>query len=219
MEVFMDKFFIYGSSVDHCLKNLEKMLKSVLTESYEGASPKMRHHKSFDNVIVADQEGIMVLSLQREKSLKVGSTIQISSAMHVAKVEMVGPFSISKDMKNGAMELYEEEGNEFIVNKQRVKPYQKDVLEDDKNDDITQDDEGEVTLYLIRKSLEVLRKIHWMITGGQFNQLSHVSSPLLSKPGEYKFLLLVFVSLYSFYGYFYRTLRTMFKLSVVENMP
>ncbi|GKA55932.1 retrotransposon ORF1 [Tanacetum coccineum] len=47
------------------------------------------------------------------------------------------------------------------------------------------DDEGEVTLYLIRRSLEILRKFHWMILGGRFNQLSHVSSPLLSKPGEY----------------------------------
>nr|GEZ54480.1 MAK10-like protein [Tanacetum cinerariifolium] len=41
------------------------------------------------------------------------------------------------------------------------------------------------TLYLMRKSLEVLRKFHWMILEGRFNQLSHVSSPLLSKPGEY----------------------------------
>ncbi|GJY92655.1 hypothetical protein Tco_0508437 [Tanacetum coccineum] len=40
-------------------------------------------------------------------------------------------------------------------------------------------------LYLIRRSLEVLRKFHWMILGGRSNQLSHVSSPLLSKPGEY----------------------------------
>ncbi|GJU87924.1 hypothetical protein Tco_1295470 [Tanacetum coccineum] len=47
------------------------------------------------------------------------------------------------------------------------------------------DDEGEVTLYLMRRSLEVLRKFRWMILGGRFNQLSHVSSPLLSKPGEY----------------------------------
>ncbi|GJT35957.1 hypothetical protein Tco_0926376 [Tanacetum coccineum] len=47
------------------------------------------------------------------------------------------------------------------------------------------DDEGEVTLYLMRRSLEVLRKFHWMILGGRFNQLSHVSSPLLSKPREY----------------------------------
>ncbi|GKC56301.1 hypothetical protein Tco_1083899, partial [Tanacetum coccineum] len=47
------------------------------------------------------------------------------------------------------------------------------------------DDEGEVTLYLMRRNLEVLRKFHWMILGGRFSQLSHVSSPLLSKPGEY----------------------------------
>ncbi|GKD13947.1 hypothetical protein Tco_1198354 [Tanacetum coccineum] len=40
-------------------------------------------------------------------------------------------------------------------------------------------------LYLMRISLEVLRKFHWMILGGQFNQLSHESSLLLSKPGEY----------------------------------
>ncbi|GJS02949.1 hypothetical protein Tco_0319457 [Tanacetum coccineum] len=47
------------------------------------------------------------------------------------------------------------------------------------------DDEGEVTLYLMRRSLKVLRKFHWMILGGRFNQLSHVSSLFLSKPGEY----------------------------------
>ncbi|GJR14564.1 hypothetical protein Tco_0797216 [Tanacetum coccineum] len=47
------------------------------------------------------------------------------------------------------------------------------------------DDEGEVTLYLMRRSLKVLRKFHWMILGGRSNQLWHVSSPLFSKPGEY----------------------------------
>ncbi|GJW72008.1 hypothetical protein Tco_0128925 [Tanacetum coccineum] len=40
-------------------------------------------------------------------------------------------------------------------------------------------------LYLTRRSLEVLKKFHWMILGGRFNQLSHVSSLLLSKPGDY----------------------------------
>ncbi|GJS18039.1 MAK10-like protein [Tanacetum coccineum] len=47
--------------------------------------------------------------------------------------------------------------------------------------------EGVVRLYLMRRSLEVLRKFHWMILEGRFNQSSHVSSPLLSKPGEYYF--------------------------------
>ncbi|GJW67311.1 hypothetical protein Tco_0121735 [Tanacetum coccineum] len=40
-------------------------------------------------------------------------------------------------------------------------------------------------LYLKRRRLEVLRKFHWMTLGGRSNQLSHVSSPLLRKPGEY----------------------------------
>nr|GEU96392.1 MAK10-like protein [Tanacetum cinerariifolium] len=40
-------------------------------------------------------------------------------------------------------------------------------------------------LYLMRRSLEVLRKFHWIILEGRFNHLSNVSPPLLSKPGEY----------------------------------
>ncbi|GJS49774.1 zinc finger, CCHC-type containing protein [Tanacetum coccineum] len=39
-------------------------------------------------------------------------------------------------------------------------------------------------LYLTRRSLEVLKKFHWMILVGLSNQLSHVSSPLLRKPEE-----------------------------------
>ncbi|GKD61104.1 reverse transcriptase domain-containing protein [Tanacetum coccineum] len=50
-----------------------------------------------------------------------------------------------KDMKNDAIELYDEDWNEFIVNKQQVKPYQKIILDTNKDDDITLDDEGEVT--------------------------------------------------------------------------
>nr|GEZ35406.1 hypothetical protein [Tanacetum cinerariifolium]GEZ36607.1 hypothetical protein [Tanacetum cinerariifolium] len=40
-------------------------------------------------------------------------------------------------------------------------------------------------LYLMRRSLEVLRKFYLMILEGRFNKLSHVSSSLLSKPGKY----------------------------------
>ncbi|GKB15157.1 reverse transcriptase domain-containing protein [Tanacetum coccineum] len=61
------------------------------------------------------------------------------------KSRWYGPFSVSKDMKNGAIELYDEEESEFIVNKQRVKPYQKNLLDTNKDDDVTLDDEGEVT--------------------------------------------------------------------------
>ncbi|GJY19077.1 hypothetical protein Tco_0390568 [Tanacetum coccineum] len=61
------------------------------------------------------------------------------------------------------------------------------VLEWEEKIKIHQEKEMEFDrLYLTRKSLEVLRKFHWMILGGRFNQLSHVSSLLLSKPGEYK---------------------------------
>ncbi|GJV96811.1 hypothetical protein Tco_1548388 [Tanacetum coccineum] len=57
------------------------------------------------------------------------------------KSRWYGPFSVSKDMKKGAIELYDEEGSKFIVNKQRVKPYQKNLLDTNKDDDVTLDDE------------------------------------------------------------------------------
>ncbi|GKE98602.1 hypothetical protein Tco_0021953, partial [Tanacetum coccineum] len=50
-----------------------------------------------------------------------------------------------KDMKNEAIELCDKDGNEFIVNKQRVKPYQKDALDFDGNDDAKLEGEGKVT--------------------------------------------------------------------------
>ncbi|GJS02166.1 reverse transcriptase domain-containing protein [Tanacetum coccineum] len=61
------------------------------------------------------------------------------------KSRWYGPFVVGKDMKNRAIEIYDEGGNEFNINKQRVKPYQKDASNVDKGDDITLEDEGEVT--------------------------------------------------------------------------
>ncbi|GJZ86444.1 hypothetical protein Tco_0658054 [Tanacetum coccineum] len=72
---------------------------------------------------------------------------------------------------------------EYVMSK--IQGFYKEYLELGPEYLTEMDDEGEVTLYLMRRSLEVLRKFHWMILGGRFNQLSHVSSPLLSKPGEY----------------------------------
>ncbi|GKB78352.1 RNA-directed DNA polymerase [Tanacetum coccineum] len=82
MEVFMDDFSVFGSSFEHCFKNLEKMLKrceetnlvlnwekchscegigSVLTESYKDAWPEIKQHKFFNNV-TADHPGDIMAS-------------------------------------------------------------------------------------------------------------------------------------------------------------
>ncbi|GJY08394.1 hypothetical protein Tco_0375448 [Tanacetum coccineum] len=74
-------------------------------------------------------------------------------------------------------------GVEYVMSK--ILGFYKECLELGPEYVTGMDDEGEVTLYLTRRSLEVLRKLYWMIIGGRFNQLSYVSSPLLSKPGEY----------------------------------
>ncbi|GKC57182.1 reverse transcriptase domain-containing protein [Tanacetum coccineum] len=57
------------------------------------------------------------------------------------KSRWYGPFTVSKDMRGGAIELCDEEGNEFILNKQRVKLYRKDISNIDKDDDVTLDKE------------------------------------------------------------------------------
>nr|GEY87749.1 hypothetical protein [Tanacetum cinerariifolium] len=60
---------------------IEEMMKKLPTKSYEGVLPKMRRHKSFENVTEAHQEGIMVFPLPQGKSSKPNSTVQTSFAM------------------------------------------------------------------------------------------------------------------------------------------
>ncbi|GJS32361.1 reverse transcriptase domain-containing protein [Tanacetum coccineum] len=71
--------------------------------------------------------------------------LQLRLFLGKLKSRWYGPFSVSKDMKNGAIKLYDEEGSKFIVSKERVKPYQNNLLDTNKDDDVTLKDEGEVT--------------------------------------------------------------------------
>ncbi|GJU24817.1 MAK10-like protein [Tanacetum coccineum] len=79
-------------------------------------------------------------------------------------------------------EEYKRRGVEYVMSK--ILGFYKECLELGPKYLRAMDDDGEVMLYLIRRNLEILRKFHWMILGGRFNQLSHISSLLLSKPGE-----------------------------------
>ncbi|GJW43659.1 RNA-directed DNA polymerase, partial [Tanacetum coccineum] len=42
MEVFMDDFYVFGSSFDHCLKNLERILKRYLALNWENCHFMMK---------------------------------------------------------------------------------------------------------------------------------------------------------------------------------
>ncbi|GJW90344.1 hypothetical protein Tco_0167897 [Tanacetum coccineum] len=55
------------------------------------------------------------------------------------------------------------------------------------NPPIKPKDSGNFRMKVIfdEKKLGSSKGVSWMILGGRSNQLSHVSSPLLSKPGEY----------------------------------
>ncbi|GJV80549.1 MAK10-like protein [Tanacetum coccineum] len=93
--------------------------------------------------------------------------------------------NMTHDLPEGVVRNEEDKrrGVDYVMSK--ILGFYKECLELGPEYVIGLDDKGEATLYLMRRSLEVLRKFHWMILGGRFNQLSHVSSPLLSKPGEY----------------------------------
>ncbi|GKD58937.1 hypothetical protein Tco_1296446, partial [Tanacetum coccineum] len=114
-------------------------LDEMRLDAYESSiSYKERTKRWHDKRIKAPtnyEKGDKVLLLNSRLKLFLGKL----------KSRWYGSFSVCKDTKNGAIELYDEDGNEFIVNKQRVKPYQKSVLDTNRDDDITLDDEGEVT--------------------------------------------------------------------------
>nr|GEW12197.1 hypothetical protein [Tanacetum cinerariifolium] len=75
-------------------------------------------------------------------------------------------------------------GKEFTKTLQSILTTRK-LFERESTREIIDLDHFHDTLYLIRRCLEVVRKFHWMILEGWFNQLLHVSSLLLSKPWEY----------------------------------
>ncbi|GJX96469.1 hypothetical protein Tco_0352267 [Tanacetum coccineum] len=179
---------------------------SVITESYEGAWPEMRHHKFFDNVIADHLEDIIASPPPQEKSSRPGFTGHISFEMHHKAYWAI---------KNCNLDLTKAGENRFLqineLDEMRLNAYETSISykertkrwHDKRIKSPTNYEKGDKVLlfnlrlrlfprelksrwlYLMRRSLEVLRKFHCMILGERFNQSSHVSTPLLSKPGEY----------------------------------
>ncbi|GJQ92659.1 reverse transcriptase domain-containing protein [Tanacetum coccineum] len=89
--------------------------------------------------LISDR-GTHLCNYQMEKAMKRYRVVHQFSTAYRPQTNS----QVSKDMKNRAIELYDDEGSEFIVNKQRVKPYQNDILDTNKDDDVTLKDEGEV---------------------------------------------------------------------------
>nr|GEU90891.1 uncharacterized protein [Tanacetum cinerariifolium] len=76
------------------------------------------------------------------------------------KSRWYGPFTVSRTMKGGAIKLFDEEENEFIVNRQHVKPYQLDMNNLTTKEDVMLDafgkylEEKHVTWARFEKKLE-----------------------------------------------------------------
>ncbi|GJY41514.1 hypothetical protein Tco_0428784 [Tanacetum coccineum] len=160
--------------------------------------------KAYNTIMVDGLEGTgrNLVAIVRDVYVFVGSFTYITDFValedigefimsNMAEVLMVRPFrkitKLKYDVANGLVS-FTKIFNTYTYRMPRTIPRLKNfnwskvppLLELSQNDLI-----NGLRLYLIRRSLEVLRKFHWMILGGRSNQFSHVSSPLLSKPREY----------------------------------
>ncbi|GKB04982.1 reverse transcriptase domain-containing protein [Tanacetum coccineum] len=130
----IQKDLISHRGTHFCNYQMERAMKRLNT--YESSiSYKERTKRWHDKRIKAPtkyEKGNKVLLFNSRLRLFLGKL----------KSRWYGPFATSKDMKNGAIKLYDEDGNEITVKKQCVKPYKKDAFNVDKDDDITLADEG-----------------------------------------------------------------------------
>ncbi|GJS88513.1 reverse transcriptase domain-containing protein [Tanacetum coccineum] len=149
---------------------------NVLTESYKGASLEMRQHKSFSNVTADHLEDIMGIDFMGPFPSSNGNKYILVAIDYMSKwVEAQHfPTSDSRNVVNFLKRLFALFGIPKALISDRATHFCNYQME-----------KAMKRLYLMRRSLEVLRKLHWTIIGGRFNQLSHVSSLLLSNPGEY----------------------------------
>ncbi|GJT21535.1 reverse transcriptase domain-containing protein [Tanacetum coccineum] len=158
----------------------------VPNESYEDAYPEMKLHKFFDNVTADHPEDIMASLPPQEKYSRPDFMGPFPSSNRnkyiLVAIDYVSkwveaqafPTSDARNVVNFHRRLFTQFGIPKALISDRGTHFCNHHME-----------KAIKRLYLMRRSLEVLRKFHWMILRGRFNQLSHVSSPLLSKPGEY----------------------------------
>ncbi|GJY79607.1 hypothetical protein Tco_0485408 [Tanacetum coccineum] len=158
--------------------NVDSTTSVLSARSYPMEDPNA-HPKSTARSIpsqyVPSNQTNLKMTNRKEKIEKKGATRKTSTPPHPH--HMIHRFHLSRKRKNddSREEGPEGEGSATI-----------EGLEVEYFDTFPNMSELEYhRLYLTRRSLEVLRKVHWMTLGERFNQLSHVSSPLLSKPGEY----------------------------------
>ncbi|GJY07097.1 hypothetical protein Tco_0374151 [Tanacetum coccineum] len=130
------------------------------------------------------EEGTVMFKQDNEKiKFKVPHTMEIFKQTRLmgASIDSIPPLAYEENFSNGRTHYYQSLliGNEY----RQDEGYMRGVRHLMRLE--IMDNKGEVTLYLTRRSLEVIRKFHWTTLGGRSKQLSHVSSLLLSKRGKY----------------------------------
>ncbi|GJZ61813.1 reverse transcriptase domain-containing protein [Tanacetum coccineum] len=210
MEVFMDDFSVFGSSFDHCLKNPEKMLKRCEETNLVLNWEKCHFIVKEESFSAIRSQVLGLRSIKQKLRAKIRDLFLEDQLMAISDKnnKPCGPLGGHHDIATTTRKVFEAgfywphifrdaQAQAFPTNDaQNVVNFLKRLfarfgipkaLISDRGTHFCnhQVEKSMKRLYLMRKSLEVIRKFHWMILGGQFNQLSHVSSPLLSKPREY----------------------------------
>ncbi|GJY85985.1 reverse transcriptase domain-containing protein [Tanacetum coccineum] len=115
---------------------LEKTIDELRLEAYESSvsykERTKRWHDKRINPTTEYKKGDKVLLFNSRLRLFLGKL----------KSRWYGPFTVSRTMKSGAIELRDKDGNEFIVNRQRVKSYNNDSKNFDNDDDIILDNQN-----------------------------------------------------------------------------
>ncbi|GKC39202.1 reverse transcriptase domain-containing protein, partial [Tanacetum coccineum] len=121
----------------------EEQLMEISDKNNEPCRPSGGHHGNATTEIKVFKAGFYWPHIFRDARTSLQFTLK--TVPRETKVEMVRTIFDVQGHKDSAIELYNEDENEFIVNKQRVKPYQESVLDTNRDDDITLNEEGEDT--------------------------------------------------------------------------
>ncbi|GJT44349.1 hypothetical protein Tco_0953064 [Tanacetum coccineum] len=97
------------------------------------------------------KEKLMSISDQGNEPIRKGghgAPLQLLTQAFSGKLKLrwYGPFTVSGTLKSEAIKLCNKDGYEFIVNRQRVKPYSNDSKNFDSDDDIIVENHGGIGL-------------------------------------------------------------------------
>nr|GEX12681.1 RNA-directed DNA polymerase homolog [Tanacetum cinerariifolium]GEX18624.1 RNA-directed DNA polymerase homolog [Tanacetum cinerariifolium] len=119
MEVFMDDFSIFGSSFDHCLKNLKKMLKRC-----EETNPVLNWEKCHfmvkEGIVLGHKVSRSGIEVDRAKIKSISKAVENLTADHLSRLKNL---DLGKLTKEEIRDLFPEERLMLISDRKEESSY------------------------------------------------------------------------------------------------